>query len=158
MKKIVLLLFVAVIAMAGCQSLTGQQQQPVQTQAPMPQLNQAFYSFADVPVPRELEYVRDRSFVFEMPGFKAGVMVFSGNVDLVSLENYFKMNMAKNGWKNINIFRYKDIVMNYVKDERTCNIKMSRGSFATDVEIWVGPANKETPPREMMGPRLNGPK
>ena len=49
--------------------------------------------------------------------------------------------MPKNGWKYVNSFRYKDIVMNYVKADKTCNIKISRGAFLTDLEVWVGPAD-----------------
>jgi hypothetical protein len=104
--------------------------------------NQVFYGFPDVPVPKELSIVNGKSFVYETPTFKAGVLSFDGDVDPQSLENYFKVNMAKNGWKYINSFRYKDVVFNYIKEDKTCNIKISRGAFSTDVEIWIGPADK----------------
>jgi hypothetical protein len=108
-------------------------------------LNQAFYGFPDIPVPKELTYVPENSFIYENPSMRAGVMFFNGNVEMQSLENYFKINMAKNGWRYINSFRYKDVVLNYQKEDKTCNIKMSRGTFQTEVEIWVGPAEKTTP-------------
>ena len=89
------------------------------------------------------------------PASKAGVIVFSGNVDPASVESYYKLNMAKNGWKYINSFRYKDIVMNYAKEDKTCNIKISRGAFQTELEIWVGPADKGSFPKSAPP---NGPK
>ena len=143
MKKIIILSCVMLLLCSGCtffKNLTGQQNQPKQEGGP----NQAFYGFPDVPIPQELTLVSDRSFVYETSVFKAGVLFFNGNVELQSLENYFKINMPKNGWKYVNSFRYRDSILNYVKDDKTCNIRMSRGTFSSDVEIWVGPAEKGT--------------
>lgn len=144
MKKIIILCFAISLLCAGCAAF--QQQSEPAAAAPSKQegFNQAFYGFPDVPVPKELSIVNERSFVYETPSFKAGVIVFSGNVDVPSLENYFKINMSKNGWRFINSFRYKDIVLNYVKDDKTCNVKISRGAFQTELEVWVGPADKGT--------------
>jgi len=76
-----------------------------------------------------------------------GVVVLNGNVDLDSLENYFKVNMVKNGWRFVNSFKFKDVTLNFVKDDKTCNIKMSRSVFSSDVEIWVGPADRASSER-----------
>lgn len=153
MKKIFILSFIMLLAFSGCALFqkggTGSEgaAQPKQET-----LNQTFYGFPDIPVPKELAYVPEKSFVYENPAMKAGVMFLNGNVEMQSLENYFKINMAKNGWRYVNSFRYRDVVLNYQKEDRTCNIKMSRGSFQTEVEIWVGPAEKTTPQKG------NGPK
>ena len=143
MKKLIVICFVLSLICAGCAAFQ-QKQTASDTPAPSkPQgFNQQFYGFPDVPVPKEVDIVNERSFVYETPAFKAGVIVFSGNVEPASLENYFKINMSKNGWRYINSFRYKDTVLNYVKDDKTCNIKISRGAFQTELEIWVGPADK----------------
>ncbi len=143
MKKIIILSCVMLLLCSGCtwfqkNSITS----PSQPKQEGP--NQVFYGFPDVPIPQELSIVNDKSFVYETSVFKAGVLFFSGNVDLQSLENYFKVNMPKNGWKYVNSFRYRDSILNYIKDEKTCNIRMSRGTFSSDVEIWVGPAEKGT--------------
>ena len=140
MKKTIVLCVAALLFFGGCAMF--QKQQEVNTQPAAP-LNQMFYSFSDVPVPRELEYVQDRSFVYETTGFKAGVLIFTGNIELQSLEVYFKANMARNGWTLVNTFRHGNILMNFVKGDRTCNIKMARASFNTEVEIWVGPGSRE---------------
>jgi len=143
MKKIIILSCVMLLLCSGCtffRNLTGQQNQPKQQEGP----NQAFYGFPDVPIPQELTIVNDKSFVYETPGLKAGILFLNGNVELQSLENYFKVNMPKNGWRYVNSFRYRDSILNYVKDDRTCNIRMSRGKFSSDVEIWIGPAEKGT--------------
>jgi len=145
MKKIFILLFIMLLAFSGCAMFKGSKASEETAQPRQEALNQAFYGFPDIPVPKELTYVPEHSFIYENPSMRAGVMFFNGNVEMQSLENYFKINMAKNGWRYINSFRYKDVVLNYQKEDKTCNIKMSRGAFQTEVEIWVGPAEKTTP-------------
>ncbi len=153
MKKIIILCFALSLVCAGCAAFQKQGSEPASASKTQG-FNQAFYGFPDVPVPKEVEIVNERSFVYETPTFKAGVIVFTGNVDPASLESYYKVNMAKNGWKYINSFRYKDIVLNYAKEDKTCNIKVSRGAFQTELEIWVGPADKGAFPKSTP----NGPK
>ncbi len=147
MRKIIVACFIVSLLFSGCtlfQKGTQDEAQP----SKQPALNQAFYGFPDIPVPKELEFVRNRSFVYETATLKAGVMVLSGNVDLQSLENYFKINMVKNGWRFVNSFKFTDIALNFVKDDKTCNIKMSKPGFNADVEIWVGPTGQEKGPTQ----------
>ena len=104
MKKIIILSCVMLLMCSGCacfketppsiQHLSQKQEGP----------NQVFYGFPDVPIPQELTIVSDKSFVYETSGFKAGVLFLNGNVELQSLENYFKINMPKNGWRYVNSF------------------------------------------------------
>ncbi len=147
MKKLIVICFALSLICVGCAAFQKQGTSDTQAPSKAQGFNQQFYGFPDVPVPKEVEIVNERSFVYETPSFKAGVVVFSGNVDPASLENYFKINMSKNGWRYINSFRYKDIVLNYMKDDKTCNIKISRGAFQTELEIWVGPADKGSMPK-----------
>lgn len=141
MKKCIILSFVILLVFSGC-ALFQRSGSDSTAQGKQEGPNQIFYGFPDVPVPKEMTIVKDKSFVYETSSFRAGVLFLSGNVDLQSLENYFKMNMVKNGWKYINSFRFKDVVMNYIKDDKTCTIKMSRTTFESDAEIWIGPADK----------------
>ncbi len=143
MKKWAVLVLAVLLLATGCTTIkrwTGQEeQQPMsKTEAP----NVAYYSFPDIPVPKELELVRDKSFVYETANLRTGVLVLSGNVDINSLEQYFKTNMAKNGWRFVNGFKYATVMMNYVKDDKAALLRISRENFSTWVEIWVGPLDK----------------
>ncbi len=141
MKKSIVLVFVVLLICSGCayfQKNGPQNAAPPKQEGP----NQVFYGFPDVPVPKELTVVSEKSFIYETPTFRAGILFLSGNVEFESLENYFKVSMPKNGWRYINSFRYKDVVMNYVKEDKTCTIKVSPGAFTTEVEIWIGPSDK----------------
>ena len=108
------------------------------TEAP----NVVFYTFPDIPVPKELSLVREKSFIYETPGFKAGVLLLTGNVEIGSLQNYFKANMVKNGWRFVNSYQYNDLILNFVKEDKSSNIRATREAFTTQVEIWVGPLDK----------------
>ena len=139
---IVALLFLA----SGCsyfQRSTGSANQTSRSRIESP--NTVFHTFPDIPIPKELNLVRDKSFIYETPGLKVGVLALSGNVDVGSLESYFKVNMVKNGWRFVNSYRYGDTILNFLKEERSSNIRIVREAFNTQVEIWVGPTEKNPP-------------
>jgi hypothetical protein len=141
LSSAVLALFVFVSGCATLKGWTGQQE----TQKPKEEgPNQAFYGFPDIPAPKEMTLSRDRTFVYEAPGIKAGVLVLTGNVEMPSLENYFKVFMPKNGWRFVNSYKYGDTIMNFVKDDRSANIRISSTPlFTTQAEIWVGPLERQ---------------
>lgn len=141
-KAIILFIIIGLLTVSGCSWFRKSSQDAPQAQPKSETLNQAFYGFPDVPVPKELTYVSERSFVFETSNLKAGIMFFNGDVEMQSLENYFKIYLQKNGWRFVNSYRYKDVILNFTKDDKTCNIKMTRATFNTEVEIWVGPADR----------------
>ena len=141
MRKGTLVLAAMLLFVLGCAARQPAGQDPssvVKGEAP----NVVFYTFPDIPVPKELDLQREKSFIYETPTVKAGVLVLSGNIDVASLETYFKVNMAKNGWRFINSYKYRDVILNFMKDDRASNIRMSRDAFTTQVEIWVGPVDR----------------
>jgi hypothetical protein len=145
-KGMVLLTAVAVlfVFVSGCATVkqwTGQ----TETQKPKEEgPNQTFYGFTDVPLPKEMTVSRDRTFIYETPGIKVGVLVATGNVEIASVENYYKAFMPKNGWKFVNGYKYGDTIMNYSKDDRSANVRISSMPIlTTQVEIWVGPLEKQ---------------
>ncbi len=143
MKKCAALI-VVIALLAGCGSMwnkwLGKEEDQSINKSEAP--NAAFYSFPDIPVPKELELVRDKSFVYETANVRTGVLVLKGNVDVNSLEQYFKTNMAKNNWRFMNSFKYATVILNYTKDDKAAHIRISRENWSTWVEVWVGPLDK----------------
>jgi hypothetical protein len=137
-------LFLAVLLLAtGCSTwnkITGKEEESSVSKGEVS--NVAYYSFPDIPIPKELDLVRDKSFVYETANLRTGVLVLKGNVDVNSLEQYFKTNMAKNGWVFMNGFKYATVILNYTKESRAAHIRISRENWSTWVEIWVGPLDK----------------
>jgi hypothetical protein len=104
-----------------------------------------YYHFDDVLIPGALEYKQNKSFIYETPRFKTGVMFFSKWwLDAESLVNFFTYNMEKDNWKLLNSFRGKESVLNFSKPEKNCTIKISEAwNGMTEVEVRVGPFGEE---------------
>ncbi len=100
-----------------------------------------YYYFDDVLVPGELKYKQNKSFVYETPRFKAGILAFSAwRVNVDSLIDFFTYNMEKDHWKVVNSFRGKESILNFSKPDRACTIKVTDKWYGkTAVEIRVGP-------------------
>jgi PBP1b-binding outer membrane lipoprotein LpoB len=148
MKKGMVVLIAWLLFMGGCAAPRHAvvEEQTAQTATPQDEgSNMIFYTFPDIPVPKELTLQRGKSFIYETPNVKAGVLVLSGNVDIDSLENYFKVNMVKNGWRFVNSYKYGTTILNFIKEDRASNIRATKESFTTRVEIWVGPVDKAAP-------------
>ena len=95
--------------------------------------------FEDVLVPSELNLNRNRSFVFETQGFKAGTLYFRGYVEPDSVADFFKAHMPKDGWQLKSIFRHPKTVLLFEKPQKNCIITIYEETVFTYVEIWVAP-------------------
>lgn len=104
-----------------------------------------YYDFDDILVPRDMRLRPRDSFVVETPGVKAGILVFRGRVDAVSLTSFFTNNMLKDGWQMSSTFRYQRTIMVFTKPDRDCIIRIQDGRFTTDMEIWIAPKTMRSP-------------
>jgi len=104
-----------------------------------------YYHFEDVRVPRELNYKQSKSFVYETPRFKTGVLLFTKwRLDVESLIDFFSYHMEKDNWKLVNSFKGKESVLYFSKLDKTCTIKISDNWYSmTEVEIRVGPLGEK---------------
>ena len=104
-----------------------------------------YYHFDDVLVPGELKYNQSKSFVYETPRFKTGVMVFSKwRLDVGSLIDFFTYHMEKDNWKLVSSFRGSESVFNFSKPDKVCTIKIREDWYGmTEVEIRVGPLGEQ---------------
>lgn len=143
------LLVILSVIWAGCSTTVRQRQQgqpagATEEIAPGREETGKYY-FDDVRVPEELNYNPNKSFVYETPGFKAGILFFSKwRLDVDSLIEYFKYNMEKDNWKLINSFRGKESILNFTKPDKACAIKIvDRWYGVTVVEIRVGPLGEK---------------
>ncbi len=104
-----------------------------------------YYHFEDVRVPKELNYQQKKSFVYETPRFKTGVLIFTKwRLDVDSLIDFFNYHMERDNWKLLNSFRGKESILNFSKPDKTCTIKITeKWCGTTEVEIRVGPLGEK---------------
>jgi len=99
-----------------------------------------YYDFNDVLVPGELKLDREASFIYQTAGLTAGVLVFSGRVELNSLIDFFKNNMAKDNWQIVSSIKSERNMMLFKKEKRWCVVSIKEKElFDTETEIWVSP-------------------
>jgi len=103
------------------------------------------YYLDDVRIPSELNYKPDKSFIYETPRFKAGILHFSKwRLDVPSLIEFFTYNMEKDNWKLVNSFSGKESFLNFSKPDKTCTIRIiEKWTGTTTVEIRVGPLGEK---------------
>lgn len=101
-----------------------------------------YYDFDDIQVPLQLKLNKDQSILFRVGTFKAGVLVFSDNVEVESLINFFVDSMGKDNWTLKSTFKYPKTALFFAKPGKTCVIQITEGWFKTTVELWVAPTNE----------------
>ena len=129
-------------ALTGCATSTLSEQttppgEPRQaTQAVEPETAR-YYDFEDVPVPVEMELNTDRSFVFQTTEFAAGLLAFSGRVELDSLISFFRIKLPDDGWRFLSSIKSPKTILFFQKENRLCIITIISKAFTTDAEILV---------------------
>lgn len=101
-----------------------------------------YYDFPDVLIPPELELDTKGSVVYETGGAKAGVLLFSGRVEVESLVEFFRRSMQKDGWNLISSVRFNRILLNFTKSDRACQILIWEKPLTTEVEIHLLPLKR----------------
>jgi len=136
------ILFVLVLfLLEGCSTLSREKRE----ESAKDTLGGKYYYFEDVRVPQELNYKQKRSFVYETPRFKAGVLYFTKwRLDTDPLIDFFIHSMEKDNWKLINSYKGKESILNFSKPEKSCMIKIVEKWWGnTEVEIRVGPTGEK---------------
>ena len=151
-KAMTALLLVVVIGVvgalgAGCSSTVKDRRSeaPRTEAAEMKPLGAKYYSFDDILIPAELNYKQKRSFVYETPNFKTGILIFTKWwLDSNSLLDFFTYHMEKDNWKMVNSFKGEESIVNFSKPDKTCAIKVKEKWYGmTEVEIRVGPLGEK---------------
>ncbi|MDY6843562.1 MAG: hypothetical protein SVW57_05670 [Thermodesulfobacteriota bacterium] len=129
------------MGVSSCSLLNQGQSQPEGMDEPMQGSVEAImskYQFKDVHMPPRLTLVGKESFVIETQNSKSGILIYEGNVDPISLIDFFKDRMMQDGWELINIFRFKENILNFKKSDRICTIRIKESVFKTRVEVNLG--------------------
>ncbi|MDR2669911.1 MAG: hypothetical protein LBC14_08175 [Desulfovibrio sp.] len=137
MRVLPLLLIAALLA--GCAS-DGSFKNPFSDDGGEASAAPAYYfsEFPDIPIPSEMSEARGDTFItFAPSGLKCGVQRFSGRVEVVSLMNTMRRNMASNGWALRSLLRAAESVLVFEKTDRLAALQISDGMINTDMRIFV---------------------
>jgi hypothetical protein len=90
-----------------------------------------------------MDYDTKKSYVYETPQFKAGVLYFTRwRVDVNSVFDFFLIHMERDGWRMVTSYRGKESFLTFYKPDRGCAIRSTESWLGeATVEIRVGPAD-----------------
>ncbi|WP_147819537.1 hypothetical protein [Salidesulfovibrio onnuriiensis] len=83
-----------------------------------------YYDFDDILIPKELDFQPDESHTLDNKKFRAGIMRFTGRVDIQDLIQFFINNMAKDNWERTATIKGKVSVLSFEKFNKSCVIKV----------------------------------
>lgn len=129
------------VMLSGCtlSNMSGSSQPTGGAQAPS-ESKFMYYNFPDVRVPTEMKADESQMFVHGMGHNQTGVLVFSGNVDFMSLTNAMITTMKQDGWELRFQFTSPRTLLLFTKPTRFAILNITdTSSFNTDLEIWVSP-------------------
>ena len=105
----------------------------------------SYYDFDDILIPSELSLDKKNSLVFAAGRSKVGILLFSGRVEPSSLGAFFQSNMQKDGWSLLSSFKYRQYLLVFLKEERTCVITITEKTFSTAADVRVGLIEQGSP-------------
>lgn len=114
--------------------------QKEETAEPQEKTTKASYlDFDDILIPSDLSLDKKKSFVYSTGQMKVGILFLEGRIEPASLAGFFQSNMQKDGWRLLGSFRYREYLLNFVKEDRACVIVIEEKTFTTVASIRVGP-------------------
>ncbi len=92
----------------------------------------------DIVLPTELEWDRTKSMTIKTESFRGGVWHYAGKVDVISLKDFMTTSMQDNKWKLVGEAASKNIMLAFVKPNKTCMMVISEGQFyKTELTLYV---------------------
>jgi len=93
--------------------------------------------FSDILIPSEFSWDREKSMVVRTDSYAGGVLQYDGRVDITSAADFFSNNMPRNGWKLAGSTKYKNVLLAFIKPNKTCTIVLSENKLLMRTEIAI---------------------
>ena len=144
---LVFALAVVLLATAGCatRKRTSATADPSGLDGVMPQVSSFADDIRDIPIPAELKWQRNKSQAIKTESFRGGVLVYTGNAGIMSLKDYMVAAMRDNQWRMVGETSAKDIMLAFVKPNKTCMMVLSESLFRkTELRLYIAIDNAGT--------------
>jgi hypothetical protein len=93
--------------------------------------------FEDIPVPRGLAYLEDKSTIIESPSVKAARLIYRGRIEPTSLGTAMRTTLEANGWRSVssNTAGAHGTFQVYEKAGNSLQVRLWEGWYFTYVEL-----------------------
>jgi len=98
--------------------------------------------FEDIPVPKGLSYLEDRSTIIESPSVKAARLLYRGRVEVGSLGVAMRTTLEANGWRSVSSTSAgaQGMVQVYEKAGNSLQVRIWEEIYFTYVELTASRA------------------
>ncbi len=98
--------------------------------------------FEDIPVPKGMTYVEERSTVIESPSVKAARLLYRGRIEPTSLATAIRLTLEANGWRNVSTMSGAPhgTTQVYEKGGNSLQVKLWEGWYYTYAEYTTSRA------------------
>jgi len=104
----------------------------------LPQASNFADDIKDITLPTELVWDRKNSMVIKTESFRGGIFIYKGKAELMSLKDYMVASMQDNKWRLVGETASKDIMLAFVKPNKTCMMVISEGVLGkTELKLYV---------------------
>ncbi|MBV5316240.1 MAG: hypothetical protein JZU50_00370 [Desulfobulbaceae bacterium] len=136
--KIRLLTFFSVVLLLISTGCASNKNKMGGDMAGLPQVSNFADDIKDITLPSELEWDRKNSMVIKTESFRGGIFTYKGKVEVMSLKDYMVASMQDNKWRLVGETASKDIMLAFVKPNKTCMMVIADGMFGkTELKLYV---------------------
>ena len=121
MYTAMLFLAIALLPLTGCVDKTAS----VEGETGLPPVSFYAGDMRDIELPVELEWDRDKSMTIKTESFNGGIWHYEGRVEPISLKDFVVNALHNNKWKLVGESTSHDILLAFVKPNKTCMIVVS---------------------------------
>ncbi len=134
-KLVVFFSLAMLLISAGCAS---NRKKMVSDVPGLPQVSSFADDIKDITLPSELVWDRKNSMAIKTESFRGGVFCYRGKVEVMSLKDYLVASMQDNKWRLVGETASKNIMLAFVKPNKTCMMVIADGMFGkTDLTLYV---------------------
>jgi hypothetical protein len=83
----------------------------------------------DIVLPPDMVWERKKSMTIKTESFRGGVWYYSGKLELISLKDFMVSSMQDNKWKLVGEVAAQNIMLAFVKSNKTCMMVLTDASF-----------------------------
>lgn len=135
MKLLILLSAALILVSAGCASNKNTFGNDA---SGAPQLTNFADDIKDITLPTELTWDRKGSMVIKTESFRGGIFIYKGRAEVMSLKDYMIASMQDNKWRLVGETASKDIMLAFIKPNKTCIMVISEGVLGkTELKLHV---------------------
>ncbi len=134
---LLLLLCTLLVSVSGCANTMSKTEIATDDSA-LPPVSGFADDIQDIVLPTELEWKRDKSMTIKTESFRGGIWYYTGRVEVVSLKDFMTSAMRDNKWKLVGEATSKDIMLAFVKPNKTCMMVIADEAFGkTSLTLYV---------------------